>query len=115
MLNMPNDTQTPIYLPLPKHTPACNDAPGGGTYAGIFTDGCPLCALIRKVIMLRRRSMINGATYNESTSARGLADALISKYRMPKALYRDAQLESKLYKPLPSDHETRKRFASREA
>lgn len=55
----------------------------------IYDDKCALCTQIKKVVMLRRRTVENGSTPEEETIAQRLAQKLIKQHGMMAADYVD--------------------------
>lgn len=70
---------------LPPHSEKCHSI----IVRSEFDLSCPLCSILHKVIMLRRRTITNGSSMSEMETAFRLAIALIAKYQIPPALLND--------------------------
>jgi hypothetical protein len=90
----------------PAHDPNCNSILSDCE----FDARCRLCALLKKLIYLRRKYLSRKGFFMnpEAQSAKALADRLIAKYEIPQALLLDRFYTSRIKYDVRAGEPTRR-------
>lgn len=99
----------PLNLSIAKHADPCHTI----VSRSHFDLACAYCAAVHKVILLRRRTVANGASPNEALIAESLAQRLIAKYAVPIAWLRDRLYTSPTQSPAAQAERARRRAQRR--